>query len=345
MSRVRIYELAKEAGIESKVLAEQLIELGYNIKSHSSTVEDTVADEIRSKILGTAKTEVVEKRISGKGGATVIRRRARTVLKEPVKITEKAEEKPVEAVTEAKSAAEVAEAAPQPTEKEITVTKAELDEKRPAEETIIAAEAETVPEPVAEQAITEQPSEEEPLVVTEEAPSEEEKKAAPVKAKPRRGLAKVIKKAAIQIPVEPAAKPARPKRAAAKGAAMPGRAAVGIPAETDKKVGKKKGKRLVQIQPEAEDRIRAKRPFAGKRKGRLDPLLNDEALLPRRGRYISKSGRGRAAEGQKLVQEASTPITEAKAIKKRIKVYETISVADIAHRMGVKGHHEPIPGC
>ena len=58
MSRVRIYELAKEAGMESKVLAEQLIELGYNIKSHSSTVEDTVADEIRSKILVRSQVEI-----------------------------------------------------------------------------------------------------------------------------------------------------------------------------------------------------------------------------------------------------------------------------------------------
>ena len=84
MGRVRIYELAKEAGMESKILADQLIALGYNIKSHSSTVEDSVADEIRSKILGTVKTEIVEKRISGKGGATVIRRRSRTVRQEPV---------------------------------------------------------------------------------------------------------------------------------------------------------------------------------------------------------------------------------------------------------------------
>jgi translation initiation factor IF-2 len=330
MSRVRIYELAKEAGMESKVLAEQLIELGYNIKSHSSTVEDTVADEIRSKILGTVKTEVVEKRISGKGGATVIRRRARTVRKEPVKPTEKVEEKPAEE----KPAEPVAETAPKPKKKKKTVTKAEKDEKKPVEETTVAAEAETVPEPVAEQIITEQTSQEEAPVVSEEAPLEEEK-APPVKAKPRRGLAKVIKKAAIQIPEEPAAKPARPKRAAAKGAAMPGRSAVGIPAETDKKVGKKKGKRLVQIQPEAEDRIRAKRPFAGKRKSRRDLPQNDGAL-PRRSRYPSKSRRGRAAEGQKVMADASTPITEAKAIKKRIKVYETISVADIAHRMGIK---------
>ena len=248
---------------------------------------------------------------------------------------------PAVEAAQTKLAEEIAEAA-QPQEKKRTVAKTEKDEKRPEEEAIVAAEAEIPPEPVAEQVVTEQPSEAEPPAVTEEAPSEEEKKTPPVKAKPRRGLAKVIKKAAIQIPVEPAAKPAkgakpaRPRRAAANGAAMPGRPAVGIPAGTDKKVGKKKGKRLVQIQPVAEARIRAKRPFAGKRKGRRDMQMNDGSLPPRRGRYGSKSGRGRAAEGQKVVQEASTPITEAKAIKKRIKVYETISVADIAHRMGVK---------
>ncbi len=83
MSKIRVYDLAKEAGMTSKELADKLIDLGYNIKSHSSTVDDEVADEIRRNVLGTVETEVVEKRISTKGRATIIRRRSQTVRRAP----------------------------------------------------------------------------------------------------------------------------------------------------------------------------------------------------------------------------------------------------------------------
>ena len=83
MSKIRVYDLAKEAGMASKELADKLIDLGYTIKSHSSTVDDEVADEIRRNVLGTAETEVVEKRISTKGRATIIRRRSQTVRRVP----------------------------------------------------------------------------------------------------------------------------------------------------------------------------------------------------------------------------------------------------------------------
>ena len=47
MSRVRIYELAKEAGLKSKELADKLIAMGYPIKGHSSTVDEDMAADIR----------------------------------------------------------------------------------------------------------------------------------------------------------------------------------------------------------------------------------------------------------------------------------------------------------
>ncbi|HID03635.1 MAG TPA: hypothetical protein EYP18_10575, partial [Desulfobacterales bacterium] len=63
MSRVRIYELAKEAGMASKVLADKLIELGYDVKGHSSTVDDETALKIRTEVLQGSHSELVEKRI------------------------------------------------------------------------------------------------------------------------------------------------------------------------------------------------------------------------------------------------------------------------------------------
>lgn len=47
MSRVRIYELAKELNIPSKKLVEALADLDLNVKNHMSTVDKAVADIIR----------------------------------------------------------------------------------------------------------------------------------------------------------------------------------------------------------------------------------------------------------------------------------------------------------
>ncbi len=71
MSRVRIYELAKEAGMNSKVLADKLMEKGFAIKGPSSTVEADVADTIRKTVLRQANAELVEKPISADRGQVV----------------------------------------------------------------------------------------------------------------------------------------------------------------------------------------------------------------------------------------------------------------------------------
>jgi len=52
MSKIRIYDLAKEAGIKSTELADKLIDLGYDIKGYSSSVDEETADKIRKEVLG-----------------------------------------------------------------------------------------------------------------------------------------------------------------------------------------------------------------------------------------------------------------------------------------------------
>jgi len=49
--KVRVFELAKEAGMNSKELADKLIELGYDIKGYSSSVDGETADKIRNEVL------------------------------------------------------------------------------------------------------------------------------------------------------------------------------------------------------------------------------------------------------------------------------------------------------
>jgi len=366
MSKIRIYDLAKEAGMKSSELAEKLIDLGYDIKGHSSTVDDDVADEIRRNVLGTVETEVVEKRISTKGRATIIRRRSQTVRRvaetpppAEEKVEAPAEEKEVEAeeLAEAKAVKKEAKKKPAKKKKEEPVSGAV---EEPVTEKVAAEEKPEAEEPTAEEVVESvsaekpegaiepetaesAPSVEQELEHEEEKPAAEEKKEEP-KTKtvkrivpPRRGLAKVIKKAAIQVPEEKpkeTAKPARPSKG--KGRAVPAEDVSAIaPAEergagearTGK--GKKKGKRLVQFRSEAEEQQgRFKKGFGGKRKDRRGFGAEGEY------EYGPRGSRGPKARKKKV--EPQSPPAETKAIKKRIKVFETISVGDLAHRMSIK---------
>lgn len=341
MSKIRIYDLAKEAGMKSTDLADKLIDLGYDIKGHSSTVDDEVADEIRRNVLGTVETEVVEKRISTKGRATIIRRRSQTVRRvaetsapdeeEPEEAEEAVEEKPARKPAKKKAAKKKKEEAPA---EEVSAEEAVPGE--PEEE----PEAVTEPdeEKLAAEVEAEQDLAEEEQVAPEE--KEEEKPQTKVVKRivpPRKGLAKVIKKAAIQVPIEEpkaAAKPSRPGKAKGKAAlagdipdVVPGE---GKDAEEARGKGRKKGKRLVQFRSEAEDLVggRFKKGLGAKRKGRTAFGGEDEYEYGPRGL--------RGPKGKKKKVETAVPAAETKAIKKRIKIFETISVGDLSHRMSVK---------
>jgi translation initiation factor IF-2 len=344
MSKIRVYDLAKEAGMASKELADKLIALGYDIKSHSSTVSEEVADEIRRNVLGTAETEVVEKRISTKGRATIIRRRSQTVRRAPdtPAAVEEEVEPPVEEKEEAKKPAQKKPAAKK-AKKKVTKKKAE---KPPAEKALEealepVAEPEAAPEPEAE---AEKPAEEaEPEKKAEKQPVAEPEKKAEEKPKPkavkrivppRKGLAKVIKKAAIQVPEEEPKAPARAAKRKVKAAPVlksPDIKGAEIEPGEEARAGKgkKKGKRLVQFRSELEERgERFKKGFGGKRKDRRGFGADGEYEYGPRGL--------RGPKGKKKKAESVPPPAETKAIKKRIKVFETISVGDLAHRMSVK---------
>ena len=162
--------------------------------------------------------------------------------------------------------------------KEDAAVAASEEEQELVEAETLGEEAEAAPEPETEMADVEEAGEE--PAAGEEKVGEEKAKTRTVKriVPPRKGLAKVIKKAAIQVPEEkpkPAARPARgkPKKAAssAKGAPME------PAAEARGGKGKKKGKRLVQFRSETEDRgDRFKKGFGGKRRDRRGFGLDGE---------------------------------------------------------------------
>ena len=81
MPKKRVHELAKELGLESKVLIAHLEKIGIAVKTASSSLEESEVERIKNEVLATEHREVVEERIK----STVIRRRTiRTVIEIPV---------------------------------------------------------------------------------------------------------------------------------------------------------------------------------------------------------------------------------------------------------------------
>jgi len=73
MAKKRVHEIAKELGMESKELVPKLQAMGYEVKSHASSLEELDAENAVEKIREEQKANIVEKRVS----RGVIRRRAR----------------------------------------------------------------------------------------------------------------------------------------------------------------------------------------------------------------------------------------------------------------------------
>lgn len=338
MSRVRIYELAKEAGLKSKELADKLIALGYPITSHSSTVDDDMAADIRRKVLGKATAEVTEKPIGvtkkttvvRKKRTTVVRRRSKARKEELARQAEEAEYAEIAEIAEDKEVEVAAQAEGVETEPGVVETAAEQEERTAEGVEPVETEQESAEETPAE-AVAED-------TIPDTADLDTEKTAKkPVKEEPKRakGLAKIVGRVEIKVeekrPVRRPRRPARPARpkpgvpgGPAAVAADVGRAAAGK--------GKKKGKRVVAVG--SDDASRQKKPGKAARKGR------QRVDFSRRGdvEFMRPRKRGRKKDSRRKGKSAPTPLTESKAIKRRIKVFETISVGDLAKRMGIKAN-------
>ncbi len=351
MSRVRIYELAKEAGLKSKELADKLIALGYPIKGHSSTVDDDMAAEIRRKVFGQGAVEVTDEHIHMKKRPATVRRRTTTVVRrrskaqkekaakeEEISRTEEtAQNEPVMEVSESvaedvspqvaepeeSTVAGVAEESVQPDEGEQTGIQ---EEKQPEMEPEVEATEAGAGEAVSEKTES-RSAETEPVEEKFTADADKVKEQRPEEPKRPKSLAKVVGQVTIHIPekkTRPARRPARPKQGG--GGQMPQPSNVG---DRGPARGKKKGKRVVAIGSEQD---RAKKGGKSGKKGRrrINFSRNGdvEFMRPRRGRKRKDGFRKKSAPQE--------PVAEMKAIKKRIKVVETIAVGELAKRMGIK---------
>ncbi len=348
MTKIRVYELAKEAEMENKDLVAALIEMGYAIKSHSSSLDDETAQDIRQR-LGIGQTRTEEKRIQGAGRTTIIRRRTKSVPVEvppageaPVKPRPpvvSAPESDEAGLTRAEIFEESAQGIGETEREEVAEPMLSVETEGDGEPELSVRSAEKEVEAAVDEVAVETAGAEEVSVVEPVEDEDSEESAPFVPEKHRQGFARVIKRAAIVI--APAAPPRPftprpPKRVeAVKG--KPVVADVSPAKGADEGDKGKKGKRFVKFTTETAEHDRSKKaPLRTQRQADIEIEDVDDALggkIPA-GLRIARNVRSGGKKGKR--QNISQPAAEPKAIKKRIKVLETISVGDLAHRMGLK---------
>jgi len=158
MAKVRVYQVAKELGVENAELIDKLKSLGFEVKNHMSTLSEDEADRIRSEYSRSEKVKVEEIRI--KPG--IIRRRKKAAeVPEVVEAVEApaSEEVAVEPAPEAEEAPGVSAALPGPEaeiiagppvgEAERSADIAPVEAEEGIQEAAAPVEAEPAPESVA----------------------------------------------------------------------------------------------------------------------------------------------------------------------------------------------------
>jgi translation initiation factor IF-2 len=337
MSKVRIYDLAKEFGLKSKELADKLVAMGYAIASPSSSVDNDMAADIRKKLKGGMDAGPGEGRIELKNrpepaakGKTVIRRRSRADKEEAFKKQEEAEALALEAEVQALQARLQEEAKaikPHPVAEEAAPMV-------PAEEPPPAAEQPDAQNRASEEPEAVESGEEIVAVATASVDSEPLPTSGEVaedEARKPKQLARVVGRVVIPVP-ERRAKPV-PKKPVRPARPLPGEAPADVPVVKDDAArgdkSKKKTKRVVAVQADDDDLNKKGAKGLKKGKGRIEftPDGDVEFMRPRKGKKKKDNRKDFSAQAQ---------VAETKAIKKRIKVVATISVGDLAKRMGIK---------
>jgi translation initiation factor IF-2 len=348
MAKVRVYELAKELSMDSKELVEKLKAGGIPVKNYMSTLDDQVVAKAREVALGVVSEVIEEKRIR----PTVIRRRKKTVTVEAEKAPEKMEAAAAEAGLKVPSVEgpkppveeRPAAAARAPAAKVQQEAKKEAMEEAGAEEPAEEAEVEPVVETKEGRLVEMEPAvaaEEEATVETMKAGEaietpksqvlDKEKIKDKLKKPKKKKLeqpAKIIRRAeesplrTVFEKKKEAAAPAEEK-VSFKPSAVEAEAAV--PEEEKERRGKKrkekKGVAREEETPRSVIRLRKFEVFE-----RAD--LYEGRLIKRKKKEVP----GKEAPKRMRQPELVAP----KPAKRKIKVPEKVTVADLAKAMSVK---------
>ncbi len=290
MSKLRVYELAKELKMNSNELVERLKSAGFPINNYMSSLDIDSVARAKDYLSGATSEIFEEKRIK----PTVIRRRRKIIPRVEEKIKE--EEPIIE--EEVKPSIEETVSVPEEKVREVLEEEGEKELKR------------------------EEPTPEKHRKEVEPKPREvkvkiEKKK----KDRPKAVPARIIKKAPIQRP--------EPKIQEPIARTLPSIGIQSLPEDLAKKeIGIKKKKKE---EPREGKEIIPKKDYHRRRK----EIFEREDLY--RDREYSFAGRGKLKKGKldkKIFRQ--TEITVPKAIKRRIRVPDVISVAELARRMAVK---------
>jgi translation initiation factor IF-2 len=311
MAKLRVYELAKELDMPNKDLVEKIDSLGIQIKGHMSSLDEEEVKLVRDMVTGRSQQLIVEKRVR----RGVIRRRRKVVKTEPPPEPVEAEIKP-EAVPPVEIPAETQLEGTAPTE-------APLEEELPT-----VVDEELTPEAEAEAKVAEEAKPEKKVKKKVE---EKERKI----KKPRRRVKKEAAAKIIRLPERVAEvvpeEEVKPEEKTEPLAVEPVPPVVAPEPEAEKKPAKAKKKKGRRARIEEEEERLARKKLPSRRK----EVVSGEDLYERR------TIPGRAMKGRRVARAVAkdlkkTEITVPKAVKRRLRLDEAITVGNLAKRMGIK---------
>lgn len=326
MSKIRVYELAQKMGIDNKELVAKLQAVGVDVKNHMAVIDEADAKKLTEPPKPVAPVQEVAKE-EVRVTTTLIRRRARVVEVETPPAAEAAPAPPQEeaaapAPEEMPPVVEEVKAAPAPPE-----APAAPEVPPPAPEAPAAPLKPEPPRATANRAVI-LGRVEIPGVTPRERQPERRETGRPA---PRVPVERTTDRPAQERPSE------RPFPARPAGPRPPERVPAPAPesAADDRKKGARKGKE-VQVTTEV-----GKGPKKGVVVSKKKEAFKKAELLEKRERIFEPGPRAKGKKkGEKVraPEGKKTEITIPKAIKRIIKISETITVGELAKRMGIKAN-------
>ena len=341
MTKKRVNELAKELGIENKELIAHLATLGVSVKSHSSSLEESDVERAIRFLKKNEPHETEETRVK----PTVIRRRAiQTIVEEPAvalaeTAAQPAEKEEGEAVPAAVTRAVEARTAKaeKVEEKEAATSAAAPPEKaeiQPPLKGIIppkyAVKSGAVPE----------------VSAVPPSPPEEKEIAAAVKVTtaPGQTVAKMVPekgRGAAVLPPRTAARPQpqgqgafRPREVRKDATGKP-EITVARPAAKPEAVPVSEGDKF-RKKPKAPVEVLMEEQVPVNKKAFIRKIVEKKSKRVEITDLEERSGKWKEPKKQAVVKMKKTAITVPKAVKRRIRVGETVSVGELAKKMGIK---------